>query len=521
MEENNSEEVEIQEVFSSSLSDSTQQCKSISPIEEVCCVEMLKQIFYGSGTASGECQCQKEQSRNEVTDPTADEGMAAEPGKQDVFVIEFDGESEEENPAKGPESTDTQMITFTKTSYPHEDEESNTIPSSVISNPSNIMFMSENEVNGGSRSDDRNSEQPADLEDGSGQAQERTNNSKITNQPREDSEVQSEIQSDNSVDDKQDQPSHVLPDLFSRESELEESSGRGQLASEDLGETPSENIEEQRVTLKLSQATVMRKEKRLHNHDQLHSSKKLKKCPKGFYSAQTSEDVPGSRDSLADHQPSTSHYRTVKLALFGSPQQDECHPSVSKKTPPGAESIGSPSPPGVISVLVSPLKRKPSKPAPAEEPSVKLRIYEKWRKSLYQSQIMHRCTLRIQKMRLKKSGLKQTVVSEKRREKGTRKLLSKLIKQRKEKLKRDVAVLRNPADQQTQDAEERSYTVRPLQDKNVLVFSVLPTSFSLQDGPSEMETQDDPAPSETKPVEIKSSETAVSREKVKHADRLL
>ncbi|XP_060891039.1 uncharacterized protein si:ch211-106e7.2 [Labrus mixtus] len=475
-------------------SDSTEEkMMSVGPIEEVCCIQRLMLIINGSNMNKRVCQCQKEQSPNKNTYRTFGEEVVTELKKDEVFVIKLGGNSDK-TPSQAVESMDTQMIETTDTSW---DEETNILTEMLNSSRPSITLLSGNEND--SLSGGENTEQTEDPEKDSERAREKVREFRAVNG----------VQSDNQVDGEQDLSRCAV---VRRDGDMNLSSCKSgvqmldlQESCGDVGESSLKTIKQpfvaaQRTSLNLSRKheTLVRKRKRRHDRDRLfHPLKKSKKRFIAVDSHAALQDVSKHRTSLADGEPFVSRYRTVKLTLFGSPKDDELDFSTNKA-------------PKFLSVLLSP--EKVSAPVPAGGPSLKLRIHEKWRESIPQSQVTFKSKSTTQRCNYSSSSggklkTSEPVVSAKRSDKRLKRLLSKVTKQRKETLKRDVASHKKPA-------ENRKYSVKPLHDQNILVFSVLPKTFNFQDGAQETENPEEPAPNETELVEEQNPNQTVMKKKV-------
>ncbi|XP_074534604.1 uncharacterized protein LOC141797090 [Halichoeres trimaculatus] len=238
------------------------------------------------------------------------------------------------------------------------------------------------------------------------------------------------------------------------------------------------------------------------------------------------QDAPSEKQKelagVIESKCSSFKYRTVKMALFGSSQQAQ-YSTVGKMRHVFASEAMSTRPPEVLSVSLSPLKRKINEAVPSEELSpVKLRIYENWRKSLPPTQIRYK-KFKSQKFLSSSSAspkksdrtgrLKQPLYPEKRIYdvkviSGRGRLASNELKHRKEKRGR------------RRHAEK--LTDQPHQDNIILKFSVLPETFSFRDEPHNTESTTDPAPNTTEHAERKHSNKSDIREKgtwSKHSEK--
>lgn len=199
--------------------------------------------------------------------------------------------------------------------------------------------------------------------------------------------------------------------------------------------------------------------------------------------------MPPSQDSLTERKRrlsnvvesrfSSMNYGTAKLALFGSSRHAPTVSKMSQASSSEAKSRSTSGPPELLSVSLSPSKRTLSEAAPAEEPSIKLRIYEGWRKSLPPNQIRVK-KFKSQK-RLKKpdrtGGLLKQALSAEKRMYGV-KIITKRGRLHPNGLKprtgKNRTGLRRQAENQTTDN-------LPEQENITLKFSVLPESFNFKD----------------------------------------
>ncbi|XP_034541715.1 uncharacterized protein si:ch211-106e7.2 [Notolabrus celidotus] len=512
---------ELQEVINVTLNDSSQDVRVDSPIEQVCCNERFKEIIYGHNMALSECKCQSEKNPNKNSDGAFEEEEKGELKSADSKFHSMQGE----NPVKDGESINTQTVIYVKT-----------IDSMEIGGTDSNQPSSEDTVDGLLSCENRTPEQVEE-------AQARFTGRKQSN-GLELSTSESKNLSPGVTD--WDMGPLSCSDGEGQISDQEDSFGQAQLTSTDVGESLPRTREEAAQTiatpalrtifnLSRSCEKVEGKQKTLNSQvGFLHS---LNKSKRPFVMDALSESKKSLTD-VKESESSSSKYGTVKLALFGSTQHARYNSALglkSQNSATGAEAKRITGPPEVLSVSLRPLKRKLNESVPTGEPSVKLQIYEKWRKSLPPTQIRYKGKLKSQKFlsssgaSLKKSerdgSLKQPIFSERRiwnvktvTERG--RLLSNGPKYRKEKAKTgrkrqgDVVAVRHHGN--------RHHTDPPQQENIILKFSVLPTTFNFEDEPHETKTPNNPAPDETEEDEGKSSVNTFTREKGswnKHAEK--
>lgn len=434
--------------------DSKLENRAVAPLEHICCNTRWKQIIMGSNTPSlSTCQFKKEQSQKDCTDNTLDEEEMAAQKNDKLFAIrpdsKFHSAMVRENQAKGCESIVNQIQTLTEPELCNEvshiidlsdsddkpdsysDKDPNTISLlSINSSPSSIIFIRESTDENVSSSEDGRSNQMSDLEEDCGQAQ-------LTSPNVSPLKTKGQISAT------------AAPQTFSCKHETVDQGSQQLLEG-------------------------------------------ISKCMKVSVNA-------------ADGEPPASNVRTVELVLFGTATQEKCvlvGGHKNHRSSPQTVSDEVPKPPEVLSVSLSPLKRKPSATVPTGEYSVKRWIHEKWRKSFPPIRIKYRSKLKTQKHTLSKVSLKKTersgsanteelpASSEMSIWNGNnkrslslkrRRSLSHGFKLGEKKTKKDEVTLKQPAVHERSKAENGSQTVVPLQENNVLRFSVLPNTFSFKD----------------------------------------
>lgn len=252
---------------------------------------------------------------------------------------------------------------------------------------------------------------------------------------------------------------------------------------------------------------------------------KSNKCkPPGDVDSEPSTCKVVSTDET-DGELLASKGRAVQLVLFGSAPKDKSvliGGRTRYNSSPAVVPDGVPRPPRIISVKLSPLKRKLSDTVPTGEQSVKWRIHEKWRRSLPTPKMRRQSKLKTWKCTFPSSSgfaIKKAeaigptnterlpVSSETRISSsncGTRRCLSLKKKRRRslparlehreETMRKYVVTLKQPADQERSNTEHGSQAGRPLQE-NILRFSVLPNTFDFKDGSNDRKETDDSVPS--------------------------
>lgn len=529
---NSSVEGELPEVIDVTLSDSKLENRSVCAMEQVCCISRWMEIVVGSKTPWTKCQCKDEQSHNDSTDSTPEKEEIAVQKKDKLRVIRPDSNLhsavEGETQAKGGENVNNQIMTFQTIDFTEDDDNSeepeNVSQMSLNSGQSSIILISENEDEDFFRSENEIPNQMPDLEKDSEQARMKLTESSQSSgldsseeETKKNSRCCPEIQSDPEVDHVQDKLKStgstlsctlVCSDKESENlssSENEENCGRVQLTSTDVAESSLETEEQHE--------TVERKRKRMSSHDRffpfLTKSKKCKpKPPVDVDSPPVLEGLSKCRKVVVDvtDEPLASNVRTVELLLFGSAPQDKCALIGSRKSHISSRETVSdevPRPPKVLTVNLSPLRRKSSETVPTGDYSVKRLIHDKWRWSFPPTKMRRRSKLKTQKctfssssgFSLKKAemvGTKKLPVSSETRiwngntkhcfSLNRRRALSNRFKRREEKTKKDAATLKQHADGERSNAENGSHAVMSLQENDVLSFSVLPKTFHFKDG---------------------------------------
>lgn len=298
----------------------------------------------------------------------------------------------------------------------------------------------------------------------------------------------------------------------------EEDSAQAQLRSTDL----SVEVEEQ-TEVSVTDAPEQQSESSFtqkHEHVQLkrktpNTTDQSFPFPKTENKSRPSDDV-GTQTVLKDAKPRKDFVdaapgeppaskRIVELALFGSEIQSRCISTDNLKcgiTSPVSWTNTEKRAPGVVTVTLSPLKRKPS--APPLQPSVKQSIYEKWWRSYSLTKITHGIKLTTKKSATASSSAgspnetdapatnKEELpgASERRTCNGSakrcrgrkrkRSVSSGLKHEEEKKMKQDFTLSKGRS-----DAEKGSCAVKPVLKDGALRFNVLPSTFTFVDGSKE------------------------------------
>ncbi|XP_044047876.1 uncharacterized protein si:ch211-106e7.2 [Siniperca chuatsi] len=574
---NSSVEGELPEVINVTLSDSKLKNESVCPIEQVCCIDRWMEIILGSSMPYlSKCQCKNKQSHTDFTDKTLDNERMPVQKKDKPCAIrsgsKFHSTAIGENQVKGGENVNNQIMTFSQTidftqdnDKPHscsDKEPQNISKISIDNSQSSIILISENEDEDLFSSENEIPNQMPDFEKDSEHAQMKLTESSQSScsdssekETKQLSRSDTEIQSDPEVDCVQDQLKSTgstlsctsvssdkeIENLSNSESkvarqmsELEENCGQAQLTSTSVPKSSLESEEEQtqisatpalQTTFSLSgkHETVKRKQKTLSSYDGFSPFlKKSKKCKPPVVDSQPAlEGISKCRKvfvDATDSEPLASNVRTVELVLFGSAPQDKCALIGGRKRHISSPvSDGVPRPPEVLTVNLSPLRRKSSETVPAGEYSIKRVIYEKWRRGFPPTKIRCRSKLKTQKctfaslsgVNLRKAEIGPTNTEELPVSSETRiwnrnskrclslkrrRSLSNGLKPGGEKMRKDMVSLKHPADQERSNAENGSHAVMPLQQNDVLRFSVLPNTFNFKDGSNGRKEPNDPVP---------------------------
>ncbi|XP_034032901.1 uncharacterized protein si:ch211-106e7.2 [Thalassophryne amazonica] len=196
--------------------------------------------------------------------------------------------------------------------------------------------------------------------------------------------------------------------------------------------------------------------------------------------------------------------RTVELALFGSAPQEDDVLKVGSRSHIASTDLfpeHGPKPPEVISVNLNPLPKMCRETAQTTSPySVKQRIYEKWKalspvKLKYRQKFQTQNCAALSEVRHETDGPScKKELSDRRFCSGKRKHHLSLARSSSYKglgpgpkrRKKEAFALKQSAEEHVGcDPGNGSRSVLPLQEKNVLAFSVLPNTFNFKDMPNE------------------------------------
>ncbi|XP_034391226.1 uncharacterized protein LOC117732406 isoform X2 [Cyclopterus lumpus] len=531
---NISVEGELPKVSDAKLSNSKLENKTFRPIEEACCIERWKETIWGSNTTYlSKCQCKIKQSHKDITEKTCVKEVMA---VQEKDEFRSDGklhsatERENNNQVMAflwPEIINvfSHTIDFPEDDklHSHSDKDPMNNQICIDSSQSSIILISDEEEHLSSSESEIPSQMPY-FEYDSNQAESGQSNGSDEKETNTISRNCTEIQSDPEVECVPDQwkftgdmhsctsvrSDKKTEDLSSGESEvasqmtnLEENCGQAELSSTNVEES---SLETEEQTTQISetgarQKTWSGKLKRPRSPGRfVPVSRKSKECKS---SHPILEGASKSRKAFVhgtDGKPSASK-RTVELVLFGSTPPDKCVLLGSRNnhiSSPEALSDARPRPPKVLTVSLSPLKRKTIKTILTWDYSVK-QLYKRWKISLPPGKIRRRKKTKARKCpfapssewSIKKADTigpvdteKLPVSSEMRIVNGKNKTYLNLSWRRSlseeltcDKEKRTV-VLKQPADQERTNAENGSEAVWPLQNNDILKFSVLPSSFT-------------------------------------------
>ncbi|XP_023118180.2 uncharacterized protein si:ch211-106e7.2 [Amphiprion ocellaris] len=230
--------------------------------------------------------------------------------------------------------------------------------------------------------------------------------------------------------------------------------------------------------------TADRKRKRLSSHDTFSPfQKKSKKCKLSvdLDSEHACDGVSKCQKNLVDAteaQPLTSNAKTAELVLFGSARQDKSAMTGARKSHvllSKGVSCEKQRPPELLSVNLSPLKRKSSFALHAGEQSLKQWIYEKWRRSLPPTKIRHRNKLKRQKC--SSASVPSIILRRKNSE-------MRVWKAKKPKQYDGHG---------GSNTKNESNKIRPLHENSILKFCVLPNTFDFKHGSEKRKESTDPA----------------------------
>ncbi|XP_008285341.1 uncharacterized protein LOC103361112 [Stegastes partitus] len=312
-----------------------------------------------------------------------------------------------------------------------------------------------------------------------------------------------------------------------------EGCAQAQLKSADVAKSQMENKGQTQISatadLQTSssscteQETAERGQKRRSSHHTFSPfQKKSKKCKlsvdlsseHAFHGASKCEKT---LVDAVEAQPLSSNVRTVELVLFGSAQQGKCAVIGKRKSHafPGDETNR---PPEVVSVHLSPLKRKSSE-AVQRKQSLKQCLHEKWRQSLPPAELWHRNKLKRQKrlsafvpgVSLKRENSEMRVLhANSKRCRNLKRKRSLSIRLKTGKVKKP----NQPDGRERSDTKNGSSKIMPLQE-NVLKFCVLPKTFDFKDGSHRRKEPTDCAPDKPNHAKEKHQHSSKSHFKVK------
>ncbi|KAF3854567.1 hypothetical protein F7725_022622 [Dissostichus mawsoni] len=493
----------------STLSKTLLKKKSVSPVDQVCCVVRFMEQIWGSNPASlSKCECKNKKNHEDIPDQTLDmEEIAVH--KEDQMCAfgsdsKFHSVPEGKKPAEGDKNVGNRVETLdllelcneleitidlpedNEKAHSYSDNDPNNVSQlSINSSESSVIFISEN-TDHLSGSDNEVPKLMPDLEKDLELAR---------NQKKETEQSKSESYHWKTED------------------------GQTQAATSSLKTTCSGKHD-----------AVFRKEETKHNvfYPLFQKSKKRKSLVE---SQSVLEGASNEKVFICatDNEPSASNARTVQLVLFGSSEQNKCVLMGSRKSHViSAEAVSAAvqNPPMLLTIKLSPMKRKSeSETASARKHSDKRRLCEKSRISFPPTKMKHRHKLKTQKCTLATSSgpsLKKAekvdpanteelpVSSETRILSGTTRPCLSLKKRRShskecvgEKTKRRTATLSQPADQEKSEEENESSAVMHLLKNDVLKFGVLPKAFDFKDGSNGRKENDDPLPGNSDLVEEK------------------
>ena len=519
------------------LNVSEPEIKSSCSVEEVCCLSRWLENIAGSHPPLSGCQCINEKNPKDCAEKTHDKAEMEVQTDDDIGAIcsETKFHTEEETQADGQDNVKSEMITYDHSetcnnlsqhlAFAENDDESlsysdnkpkNISHSSINSSPLSIIVLSENEDGDHCSSDTFMQSDPG------------------VDYIQENAQSCTAVSSYKDIDN----PPGSESGISSWLSDLEEDCGQAQLTFTDVGVSTSETEEEQTQLSAMAamQTTFshsdplenVKKRKRQSSHDgSFLSLKKSNKCKlPGIVDSEPSACKEVSIDET-DSELLASKVRAVQLALFGSAPKDKSVLIGGRKrrnSSPAVVPDGVPTPPRIISVKLSPLKKKLSDTVPTGEQSVKWRIHEKWRRSLPLTTVRRQTKLKTWKCTFSSSsgfGIKKAeavvptnterppVSSETRisssnhgtvhcmsLKKRWRSLPARL-KHGEETKRKYRVTLKQPADQERSNAEHGSKAGRPLQENNILRFSVLPNTFDFKDGSNDRKETNDSVPSKS------------------------
>lgn len=440
--------------------------KSVSSVEEICCLSKWLEQICGQKYSMSKCQCKSKQSLTDSPANTFSQEEMCVQMDDSLCVIMSDRKPLiGENQVKGNESTNSEM----KVSSHSE-------PYDALSQ---IMLSSEKYLNDTSQiSTNDQSNVISQLEN------------KDEDLPRSGTEIQSDtemddvqgqfeskesITSDTSVSSDND----IVPsprsdsEVGSQISDLEQNC-RQALSSLETEEQPQINALEE--TVAVDHDTAGRKRDRPSSHD-------------NFFPLFTKSKKNPRIEPLASN--------VVQLVLFGSAPQAKCGLISSRK-----RHISLPDkvmgPPEVLSVNINPMRRHSSESMPIQESkSVKERIQENWRRSFLPTSAPWKRKQKTHKFSSSPIGSpeKRTLNLNKKTQchpslKSSRFFFSR--QQQQERAEKTTVPTNQPAVQARANAENENCA---LQKNSTLSFSVLPSTFTFKCGSNQRKDTNNSIPS--------------------------
>ncbi|XP_026167472.1 protein AMN1 homolog [Mastacembelus armatus] len=487
------------------LSDSKPEKESFSAVEQVCCLAGWIEILTGSNTPSlGKCQCKKKQSHNGSTDKILAKEETATQKNDKLHAITSDSKlhfaPKGGNHVDGSKNIDNQVITV---SLPGLCDELNQTTDLTKDDETPHLFF-DREPKNISQKSTNNSQSSSILlsqEDNS------SNENKISNREPDfgiqmaDPEecVQDHLKSSgssqsSSKNDCKNKIKNVIS-VTNRMSGPEEDCAQVQLTSTDVAASSLEKQEQTKtrmtvalqttVSLSAKHETVKRKRKTSRHLRIFSPQNKSKKCKSSVNIYQQMFKGNKYRTVYVDNlggETSSKKVRTVELTLFGTTPKDKCNLiDKSRILSPESESEMAQRPPEVVSVNLSPLKRKSNVCTGANSHW----IHDK-RRSFPPTKIGQRRKLKTHTTiptntkelpaRIWNGNTKRCQSLKRKRS------IANGLKLKDETMKKHVVIPKLPADEDRNDSENGSCAVLSLHENNVLRFSVLPNTFNFEDG---------------------------------------
>ncbi|KAF3689043.1 hypothetical protein EXN66_Car004715 [Channa argus] len=520
--DNQSEEVvnsptedELHEIKDVTFKKSKLKKKSVSAIEQVCCLSKWMEIIVGpNGLPLSKCQCKEEQSHKDSTEKTLVKKETIAEKSLSMFDLKHHsavkGENQDDcdNQASGgekihmvtfscPEFSDegSQSVDLNEDRQPHLyfDKETNDISHiSLNDSQSSIIMISESEAEENSGSEKEFPKQMPALGIKIKDPEEECEQDQLQsaqNRPSIDSEnCKKENKKDFSIE------------VVNQISDPKELNEQAQETSTDMTTLSLESQKEKCKAVDRKRNTLSKKDGILPFLRTMKNSKPVVDLD----SQPVFQDVKCKKD-FGD-APETKHLakngRTVELMLFGLASQDKCIIASSPKSRVPLL------PPEVLTMHLSPLRRMRHDPTGAH--STKQWIREKGR-SLPPNQISNRGKMKTQKCTFasisqasfKKGETASTNTMEppmKMRNKISERSLSLKRKSshsnggkiREEKMKKDTLTLKDSVEQVRSESDNGGHAGIPLKENNVLRFNILPNTFNFKSGSSEIKEITDP-----------------------------